>query len=451
MLPSPRFSSSHVDNPARARLPQTGLWISASLGWLLLGCGQSKEPAPTPGVDQVPEELAAGNWNRARSSAPTTIDQQDGTDELANLGYADGVQEAPDVVMVTQHDPALSFAGLNFYVSGQAPEAFLIDMEGQVQHHWSYEYEKLWQGLEVNEKASGIGKWRRAHMYPSGDILAIHEGIGMIRLDSNSKLLWEFPGLTHHDMHVTPDDHIWVLGNEIGIHPSFNEEQTTMDDVILELDAGGQELRRVSILECVKNGAPELLERIQYRDLFHTNSIEVLDGSIADRVPEFAEGNVLVSLRHVDAVVVIDLQERKVVWSLSGDFRWQHDAQITAAGSLLLFDNHRLPEDAPQSSILEFDPLTKEQIWSFIGNVKQPFYSKTCGTTQRLGNGNTLIAESDGGRAFEITPKGEIVWEYYNPHRGGPGNEFIACLFALHRMGQAAEFDWLQGVPASEE
>lgn len=36
------------------------------------------------------------------------------------------------------------------------------------------------------------------------------------------------------------------------------------------------------------------------------------------------------------------------------------------------------------------------------------------GGAQRLENGNTLITESDNGRAFEVTRAGEIVWDYYN-------------------------------------
>ena len=31
---------------------------------------------------------------------------------------------------------------------------------------------------------------------------------------------------------------------------------------------------------------------------------------------------------------------------------------------------------------------------------------------QRLPNGNTLIAEATTGRTFEVTCKGEVVWEY---------------------------------------
>ena len=43
------------------------------------------------------------------------------------------------------------------------------------------------------------------------------------------------------------------------------------------------------------------------------------------------------------------------------------------------------------------------------------FFSKTRGMTQRLANGNTLIVEANAGKAFELTPAGELAWEYYTP------------------------------------
>ncbi|OPZ08885.1 MAG: hypothetical protein BWZ10_02614 [candidate division BRC1 bacterium ADurb.BinA364] len=43
------------------------------------------------------------------------------------------------------------------------------------------------------------------------------------------------------------------------------------------------------------------------------------------------------------------------------------------------------------------------------------FFSAYRAGVQRLPNGNTLIAESDAGRIFEVTPEKEIVWDYYHP------------------------------------
>jgi hypothetical protein len=35
---------------------------------------------------------------------------------------------------------------------------------------------------------------------------------------------------------------------------------------------------------------------------------------------------------------------------------------------------------------------------------------------QRLPNGNTLITEGMHGRIFQVTPSGEVVWEYLTPY-----------------------------------
>lgn len=72
--------------------------------------------------------------------------------------------------------------------------------------------------------------------------------------------------------------------------------------------------------------------------------------------------------------------------------------------------------------------------WEYSGSEAQPFYTRSCGTAQRLPGGNTLIIESDNGRAFEVTPDGSIVWEFYNPHRAGDQDEFIATLFRVARI-----------------
>ena len=52
---------------------------------------------------------------------------------------------------------------------------------------------------------------------------------------------------------------------------------------------------------------------------------------------------------------------------------------------------------------------------------------KRCGA-QRLLRGNTLICEGQWRRLFEVTPEGEIVWEYVSPfmgpdRAGDPSNE----------------------------
>jgi hypothetical protein len=65
--------------------------------------------------------------------------------------------------------------------------------------------------------------------------------------------------------------------------------------------------------------------------------------------------------------------------------------------------------------VVEVDPIAGEIVWEYRATPPPSFYSRSRGANQRLANGNTLITESDKGRAFEVTPEGEIVWEFLNP------------------------------------
>ena len=119
----------------------------------------------------------------------------------------------------------------------------------------------------------------------------------------------------------------------------------------------------------------------------------------------------------------------------------QHDAKILANGNLMLFDNRGRGE---ASTVIESDVASGDVVWEYRGSASEPFYSKTCGTAYRLANGNTLINESDGGRSFEVTADGAIVWEFFNPHRGGEALEYIACLYDLERIAPERCDLWLE-------
>ena len=59
----------------------------------------------------------------------------------------------------------------------------------------------------------------------------------------------------------------------------------------------------------------------------------------------------------------------------------------------------------------------------------------TSAARDRLPNGNTLICEGAHGRLFEVTRRGEIVWEYINPFFAldGSGMNLSNATFRVHR------------------
>jgi hypothetical protein len=55
---------------------------------------------------------------------------------------------------------------------------------------------------------------------------------------------------------------------------------------------------------------------------------------------------------------------------------------------------------------------------------------------QRLPNGNTFSLDCHKGRLFEVTPYGEIVWEYISPYAWGRGTQVVdSGIYRAYRYG----------------
>lgn len=53
--------------------------------------------------------------------------------------------------------------------------------------------------------------------------------------------------------------------------------------------------------------------------------------------------------------------------------------------------------------------------WTYEADTPTDFFSNNVSGANRLPNGNTLICAGGAGRFFEVTPVGEVVWDYINP------------------------------------
>jgi len=157
----------------------------------------------------------------------------------------------------------------------------------------------------------------------------------------------------------------------------------------------------------------------------------------------FAPNNVIISSREASLLAIVG-RDGSIVWRLGPDFSaskelrairqiiGQHHAHLIpkglpGAGNLLVFDNggasgygfaNPIAPDGrgafvrSTSRVLEINPVTLEMVWSY-SNPR--FFSTNISSAQRLPNGNTLITAGAGGRMFEVTKDGTIVWEYMYP------------------------------------
>jgi hypothetical protein len=117
------------------------------------------------------------------------------------------------------------------------------------------------------------------------------------------------------------------------------------------------------------------------------------------------------------------------------DARWIPDG-FRGEGNLTVYNNGRGRPEGEYSSVDEirlprkfnlasgpkgrwFSP-SAERVWSFAGSSNERFFSGHVSGAERLPNGNTLVCVGEQGRIFEVTPGGEIVWDYLNPIAGDP-------------------------------
>jgi len=380
----------------------------------------------------APEELE-GRWQLSREEYIRRTQQEEVIEQLISIGYLSGSAPGRATVGVTVHERHRVAAGLNLYTSGHAPTAILMDMDGRELHRWEMDFRDAFPDVEIRHNHGRADSWRRARLRRNGDLLAIYEGLALICLDSASKLKWAVANNAHHDVRELPGGELLVLTREAHVNAKIDASRPILEDYLVTLGENGEELSRLSLVDAFLQSEYRDLfnaRKTQVGDIMHTNTISILDGSHPE-LPWNRPGGVLTSMRNMDCVAVVDLASGLVAEAWLGDWEAQHEPRLLDNGNILLFDN--LGADGV-SRVIEIDPLDETLEWEYRSGNLEMLWSPTCGTASRLSNGNTLIVESDNGRALEVTQAGEIVWEFHNPARAGENQEYVATLYDLIRL-----------------
>ena len=238
---------------------------------------------------------------------------------------------------------------------------------------------------------------------------------------------------THHDFRVGPDGRIYVLMRRARLM-QWLRDTPVLDDLLCVVEQTGESVRA---LDCIS--IPEAFRDSEFADMlradwflsegdpFHTNSVEILQGRVPH--PAFRSGNVLLSIRNMDCLAVLDVDQRRIVWAARGPWQRQHEARVTPSGYVTVFDNR--PFDG-QSRVVKYDVPGKRIVWSYTAD---DFFTEGAGAQNLLPNGNVLVTESEDGRLFEVTLDGRVVWEYLNPRTvDDDGNPMIVCFTRAYRV-----------------
>jgi hypothetical protein len=337
---------------------------------------------------------------------------------------------------VTHHDPEKAYQGLTLYTSEHEQAANLVAMDGEVVHRWELPFREVWPDPPHVDRPVDADQihWNAVHMYPDGRLLASYSGdgdtphgYGLVEMTADSEVVWRFAERTHHDIEVGPEGDIYVLTHDVRDRDEVSEEvggdsAFVIDNEIVRLSPGGEVLGRWSLADLLADSSSSHVLRLWFDrrtawDPLHANDVDVVDESFA-RHHAFAEpGQLIVSLRSLDALVLVDPADGTVEWVERGPWLAQHDPDLLAAGHILVFDNHGHAGPEGASRIVEYAPSERSVVWEYVGTEAQPFDSNWQGGQLPLPNGNVLVVESVGGRLFEVTRDGEIVWEFHNPAR----------------------------------
>lgn len=347
------------------------------------------------------------------------------TETLRTLPYvAWAPVESTEEVGITIHDPNLSFKGLNLYTT-MDPQTYLMDMKGNILHKWH---------LDSQDHISVY-----AEMFGNGDLLVVVIDQMFAKLDWDSNILWKTEFRAHHDFHIAENGDIYALARKDSIVFIKRLPVPILEDYIVVLSPKGNLIRTIDIFDSVKGRyslkkiaeiyrailKPRALIQMVSReiagqfffetdslfDIMHNNTIELLDRDIPGLG---SAGDILLSVREMNLIGVLDPDKGHLVWNWGPDqISKQHRPTVLANDNILLFDNGR---NSGFSRILEVEPSSKRIVWSYNSDGSKNFFTSIAGACQRLPNGNTLITETNGGRVFEITTDGKIVWQYLNPN-----------------------------------
>jgi len=166
-----------------------------------------------------------------------------------------------------------------------------------------------------------------------------------------------------------------------------------------------------------------------FMDVYNHENTQAGPEPYAHRVKHVKEmWELLMSGRHIHSIFIVDRQTEKIVWAWGpGEILGQHEPTMLEDGNILLFDNGhgngRSGDggDRPYSRVVAIEPATGKIVWEYVTDPPEEFVSYVASGNQRLPNGNTFVCAANWqgaiGRLFEVTPEGEIVWEYWNPDR----------------------------------
>ena len=280
---------------------------------------------------------------------------------------------------------------------------------------------------------------------PDGSVLFNLEYQGLVKLSRCGDVVWVLPERTHHTLEPATGGGYWVAGRRISAEPAdpdfyplVNRRRTQgqiKDDLILRVDADGGIVDAKSVFDILMaNGFEPLLTAIGMEmnqnaledlEIVHLNKIVELTPDLAPAFPDFRVGDLLLSIRDYNLVLIVEPGTWKVKWHSTGPWIRQHSAQFMSDGTISVFNNntyvHQLKPGAVsdltqprETNIIAIDPASGATRILYGMKPGQELLSVVRGYHHETADGGLMITEPEAGRVLEVDRSGRTLWEFIN-------------------------------------
>ena len=352
----------------------------------------------------------------------------------------------------------------------RSTSTYLMNAAGETLYTWESNYTPG-QSVYLLENGNLLRTGSvKSSVFSAGGVGGIVEEIA-----PDSTVVWSYQYANdqvqqHHDIEELPNGNILMVAWEYksqteainaGRSPDLIKEGAIWADHIIEVDPSTNSIvwewhiwdHLIQDYDSTKENYGVIADSPELIDLNFANRRASADWNHTNSIDYNAElDQILVSVHGFSEIWIIDHStSTQEAAGSAGDllYRWgnpqaydagtaadqqlysQHDAQwIPAghpgAGNILVFNNGDKRERAYSSVDEIVTPLNangsytltgstyapEAATWTYVADTPSDFYADHISGAQRLPNGNTLICSGTDGLFFEVTPAGEILWQY---------------------------------------
>lgn len=167
---------------------------------------------------------------------------------------------------------------------------------------------------------------------------------------------------------------------------------------------------------------------------------------LMNAIDQAPNGDLLISLRHMSAVLDVDSTTGKVNWQLGGkhstlamgsgvEFAFQHDPEFDGNNTVRLYDNGsmdpKVPGPSSKAKWIRIDPIARTAALEHSITAPGDVSTWCLGSVQDLPDGNVFVAWGSSRRIAEYAKDGTMVYE---AQTGGDQARSLGATYRAHLL-----------------